>query len=111
MASKHQKTVVLSPNDFVHLYYELSKMFDEQPFTGTLEVSPDISPFNLKRVLTHRMNFKDGERHGVCEEFYENGKLHWREHHKNGRRHGVREEFFENGNIRLKEYYENGRLL
>ena len=110
MASKHQKTVVLSPNDFVHLYYELSKMFDEQPFTGTLEVSPDISPFNLKRVLTHRMNFKDGKLHGVSEEFFENGKLKLREHYKNVHRHGIREEFFENGKLKKRDRYKNDEL-
>ena len=84
---------------------------EKKPFTGTLEVSSDKNPFNLKPVLSYRMNFKDGIHHGVYEEFFKSGKLTYRERFKNNQRHGVREEFFENGNIRLKEYYENGRLL
>ena len=83
----------------------------KKPFTGTIEICSDINPFNLKPVLNHRMNFKDGEYHGVTEEFHENGQLKERYHYKNDQRHGVCEEFYESGNLRLGECYENGRLI
>ena len=109
-SSQQQKTVLLHADDLLHLYDELSKMSDEQPFTGTLEVSSETNPFNLKRVLTHRMSFKDGKLHGVQEGFYENGDIKVSVHYKDDKQHGVQEEFYVIGNLQTIQRYKDGQL-
>ncbi len=131
--SKHNKTVLLHINEYGEAANDLAvttrkwEKFclpgEKKPFTGTVEVSSDTNPFHLNRRLTQRLNYKGGKRHGVCEEFYENGKFMLREHYRDGERHGVCEEFYWNGILRSRyhykdgerhgvgeEFYENGRL-
>ena len=117
-SSQHQKPVLLHTNDFSEYsegicfkeWWELKFCLPgkKKPFTGTLEVSSDKNPFNLKPVLSYRMNFKDGRRHGVSEEFYDNGKLEVREHYKDDDLHGVHERFYKNGNLKSRQHYRNG---
>ena len=108
MASKHQNTVLLHTNDFENCWEgNFCLPGEKKPFTGTLEVSPDKNPFNLKSVLSHRMNFKDGERHGVYEEFHQNGNLGLRMSFKDGIHYGVCEEFYKNGKLQIRDRYKN----
>lgn len=61
---------------------------------------------------------------GVCEENYPSGKIHYRVNYYNGNRHGLFEEFYENGDIKAtanyvkwdivgtaERYYPNGQLM
>ncbi len=85
MTSTHNKTVLLHTNDFRECWK--GKFFlpgAKKPFTGTVEVSSDTNPFHLKPVLTDRINFKDGDLHGVSERFYKNGKVGERKHYRYG---------------------------
>lgn len=53
--------------------------------------------------------FKDGKRDGIYEEYNEKwGYLRSRINYKNGEREGLAEYFYENGEIRNRSYWENG---
>ena len=111
MTSKHNKTVLLHTNDFRECWK--GKFFlpgAKKPFTGTVEVSSDTNPFHLNRRLTQRLNYKGGKNHGVCESFYESGKVSERRHYKNNDQlYGVREWFYKNGQLKKRQHYKNGK--
>ncbi|SVD26158.1 uncharacterized protein METZ01_LOCUS379012, partial [marine metagenome] len=79
------------------------------PFTGTAitERIPD-NPFNLNTLLG-RTNYKDGKRHGRCEQFHASGRLESTVNFKNGELHGSWERYYENGRLYFKGNYKNGK--
>ena len=82
-------------------------------------MTDNARPVQLKSVKTE----KDGELHGVQEEYYRNGQLERREHYSNGERDGLLVRYYENGNLAEKAtvidgeidgeyivYHENGKM-
>lgn len=63
--------------------------------------------FNQISAYEKMKNQRDdnGERHGLWEQYYPNGKLWYRENYKNGKLHGPCEIYYDNGEVRY-----NGNL-
>ena len=68
------------------LWYKKSAKF---PFTGTVEGF-------FEGQLETKTNLKNGKEHS-WEQFHQNGELWLRQNYKNGQRCGPREYFYENG--------------
>lgn len=60
-------------------------------------------------LLIDNANFKDGQRHGVAEEYYnDTGKLRALINYKNGTFDGEFKSYYPNGNIQIEANYKNG---
>ena len=57
-----------------------------------------------------KINYKNGERDGISEEYHGNGKLFKKGKYKNGEKDGIWEGYDENGQLRGKSNYKNGKL-
>ena len=73
------------------------------PFTGTSK------QFHTNGQLVTKENYKNGELHGLFEDFLDNGQLKQKGHYKNGKKLGTWERFHKNGKLMHKINYKNGR--
>ena len=83
---------------------------DNKPFSGIAadHYHNHQNPFDISKVKT-RETFKHGRKDGLCEEFYENGRLKFRRNYNNGKRHGRWEWFRKNGQLYIRGNYKNGK--
>ena len=56
-------------------------------------------------------NYKDGELHGACKGYHENGNLKYEVNYKDGELHGTWKGYRKNGKLKWEWNYENGKLL
>ncbi len=59
-------------------------------------------------LLTARVEYDMGERHGVSEIFYTGGEVSQKLNYRNDLRHGTWKQFYQNGQMKLEGNYENG---
>ena len=83
----------------------------EEPFTGTTvsyyenDLLEQRSTLQLKR----KENYKDGERDGLFEKYYDNGQLDFKGNYKDGKRDRLFEYYYENGQLMSKSNYKDGK--
>ena len=61
--------------------------------------------------IRRRTPYVGGEKDGIVEEFYEDGKIHWRIPFKGGKEDGIVEWFCANGNIIKTTLWKDGELI
>ena len=92
-------------------WHESSNPKSEVSYTD--EGQPDgvaILYYDKKDAIFTREHWKDGDRHGLAERFFDNGQLQEREHWKNGVRDGVSEKWFRDGVLYRRAHYTDGEL-
>lgn len=52
-------------------------------------------------------NFRDGNTHGKCEYWHENGQKWYEINHRNGKWHGKFEEWYKDGTVAMRGYYDD----
>ena len=78
---------------------------DGKPFTGILL---DSYPDGKRK---QRYQMKDGQNHGLTEEWYENGQQSTSTHWENGQRHGENVYWNPDGTVQKKQLWEHGKML
>ena len=76
----------------------------------TGELTPHIECYSNGNVLVKGQKNSKGEREGIWERFYPNGKIYWRIPYREGKMDGIEERFYENGNIRWRTPYKDGKV-
>ncbi len=61
--------------------------------------------------LHSKINYKDGSRDGLFEEYYENGQLKMKGNFKDGSRDGLFEMYDENGQLKFNYNFKDNRLI
>ena len=61
--------------------------------------------------LRAKLNYKNGKRHGLCEEWDKNGQIFYRANYENGEFHGLYEEWDENSQLCSRVNYKNGEIV
>lgn len=65
--------------------------------------------YNESEILEKDFNCKQGNKDGISQEYYSDGKkVSLQENWKDGRLDGLRQFFFANGNLQKKEFWKNG---
>ncbi|MFC1743155.1 toxin-antitoxin system YwqK family antitoxin [Candidatus Riflebacteria bacterium] len=75
-----------------------------QPYTGTL-----FSRFPNSKLKT-KINFRNGQRHGVAVDWYKSGRKMGEYQYKDGRHHGHAQSWHPNGVIKEEICHVNGKL-
>ena len=63
----------------------------------------------IKRENHINLYNEKGEKHGLWEDYYSNGELHYRINYANGKEHGVWESYYRDGQLNYRGNYENGQ--
>jgi len=85
---------------------ELQRIIDSQP---TVEETY-YDNGQIETRVNYQPKSEGGLKHGISEEYYENGSLYKKYTFQNGKRHGPYERYFENGRLEVKTNFENDKL-
>jgi antitoxin component YwqK of YwqJK toxin-antitoxin module len=64
----------------------------------------------MERKLVNKRN-SQGERHGLWEDYYDNGQLYWKCNYHNGKYHGLLESYHSNGQLYWKGNLKNDKEI
>ena len=96
----HFDELINKGNEQVPLMY-----FEGKPFTG---VSFDI---DSNGQLRYEGTFKDGEKNGLSQWWWENGQLNIKSTYKDGKKDGLYEGWDDNGQKHSEFYYKDGVII
>ena len=82
------------------LYYEINTT---TPFTGT------TVSYHKNGNLSAKVNYKDGQLHGLSEEYYQSGQLSGLINYKDGPENYILEVYYESGQLKIKGYVKDGK--
>ena len=63
------------------------------------------------KISEHYFVNENGEKHGTCKWYHENGNLKYEVNYKDGELHGTWKGYHKNGKLNWEWNYENGKLL
>jgi antitoxin component YwqK of YwqJK toxin-antitoxin module len=74
------------------------------------ELTPYIKYWGNGNVFAKGQKNSKGQREGLWEYFYPNGKIEGRTPFKEGKRDGIEEGFYLNGNIEIRTPFKEGKI-
>jgi antitoxin component YwqK of YwqJK toxin-antitoxin module len=96
---------------YTEFYQDGQQSLDCKFIDAIIERSVRYYPNGSISSIDHYVNRK---REGICEDYYDtphNGVLKVRANYHEDRRHGLFEEFYENGQIKVRSNWDNGNQL
>ena len=61
--------------------------------------------------IRYRINYKDGKAHGLCKWWFENGQLEYRINYKDGKLHGLGEKWYNEGELDYRINFKDGVIV